>query len=401
MKFVDIVYFGWLNAPNGVSKFTSTLQENVKEFNKDKFSLFFYSLDNIRRRDFIDGEVNSNNSISNRIINFIFKRAKTSAVFGFFVAWRRYFFNGKRVVKHYLKLKRVPDIVYTNDMFTCYYLIKNRGKLGASKIVFVLHTDGNFFNMLYSYYPRIKSSIFNRYLLNVKKAILTNIDKIGFVSRYSQLNFLSSNPEFPSEKSFFIHNGILDTDKYITEYKSYDKDDSIVFTCVGSVSTRKGHDIIVDALIQLKQDFRKRVIVQFVGDGPLFADLQEKCKLFSISNVKFLGPRKDVDNYLLGTDFFLLMSRDEGLPISIIEAMRCGVPIISTKIAGIPELVENDFNGIVIEPDVNQLLNVFCDVLDMKYDIKKLGQNSRCKYLKEFTLNKMILSYSHLFEELY
>lgn len=58
--------------------------------------------------------------------------------------------------------------------------------------------------------------------------------------------------------------------------------------------------------------------------------------------IDFIGVSNQVENYLLRSDIFMLPSRDEGFPISILEAMRAGLPIISTNIAGIPEMVFRD-----------------------------------------------------------
>lgn len=79
------------------------------------------------------------------------------------------------------------------------------------------------------------------------------------------------------------------------------------------------------------------------------------------------------------------MSNNEGLPISIIEAMRTGLPVISTKISGIPELV--DINGILIDPNVEQLTTIF-DHMD-EYDWNVMGKRSRERWKKDFTFDRM------------
>ena len=67
---------------------------------------------------------------------------------------------------------------------------------------------------------------------------------------------------------------------------------------------------------------------------------------------------EEIHSRITDEDIFVLMSNNEGLPISIIEAMRAGLPIISTNISGIPEQVTSFYNGILIKPIVSDLVNM-------------------------------------------
>lgn len=96
------------------------------------------------------------------------------------------------------------------------------------------------------------------------------------------------------------------------------------------------------------------------------------------------------------------MSYNEGLPISIIEAMRAGLPIISTNISGIPELIHTDgesCNGILLEPNVDQLVNVFCEMSD--YDWEKMGKNSRMRFEADYTFEKMKIAYCNMVDSIF
>ena len=109
---------------------------------------------------------------------------------------------------------------------------------------------------------------------------------------------------------------------------------------MGSVSKRKGQDMIVEALVKMSPVQREKVHFTIVGDGTLRGELEKLCFEKGISKyIDFIGVSNQVENYLLRSDIFMLPSRDEGFPISILEAMRAGLPIISTNIAGIPEMV--------------------------------------------------------------
>ena len=118
-------------------------------------------------------------------------------------------------------------------------------------------------------------------------------------------------------------------------------------------------------------------------------------------NISLLGSidNSKIDDYLSKADIFILMSRNEGLPISIIEAMREGLPVISTNISGIPELIENGNNGILLEPDVSQLTNLL-NHIDL-YNWKVMGESSKKIYKEKFTLDRMFSEYCEMYNSLF
>lgn len=393
MKKVDLLYFGWKNAPNGVSSFVKKFQESINYFKEENIELNIYSLDNIEPKDFNNTSAISSSGKTSGLKQFILENAKNSTLLGIFSAWRRYFYNGKRVAKFYFSQKRQADIVFVNDLFVCYYYLKLR-KSNDCKVIFVLHSDGSFYKMLFSYYPKIEKSIFNRFLRKAKSKILSEVNQIGFVSDFSRRNFLSLNKQFNEQKTFYIHNGIEDIN-----FKAHNfNDGKIKMTCAGAVSHRKGHDIIINTLIDLDADIRGKFEFNFLGDGPLLNDLKKTCNTNGIDNVYFLGNKSNVADYLDKTDWFILISRDEGLPISIIEALRSGLPILSTKVAGIPEQVINGKNGYLIAPDISELASVLTRIamLDKKV-FAEFGKKSREIYESNFQIDKMLESYKQLF----
>ena len=111
------------------------------------------------------------------------------------------------------------------------------------------------------------------------------------------------------------------------------------------------------------------------------------------TKVNFIGNTKNVDKYLIQADCFILFSKNEGLPISIIEAMRAGLPIISTKIAGIPELVEDGKNGYLVEPNTEELANLLLKILKEYPDLEQMGKKSRKLFEQKFTKEKMLHIY--------
>ena len=93
---------------------------------------------------------------------------------------------------------------------------------------------------------------------------------------------------------------------------------------------------------------------------------------------------------------FILMSSNEGLPISIIEAMRAGLPVITTNLAGMPEQVETGRNGVLIACKADALAELLGRMEE--YDWEAMGQESRRRFEREFTFSLMLQQYCAMLE---
>lgn len=121
---------------------------------------------------------------------------------------------------------------------------------------------------------------------------------------------------------------------------------------VGRLSAEKGFDVLIEALASLKEAGAPQQLI-LVGDGPLRSSLEEKASEAGIADlVEFAGELKaeDVRKRLRDADLFCLPSFSEGLPISIMEAMAVGVPVVTTWVAGIPELAEAGVTALTVPP---------------------------------------------------
>lgn len=136
-------------------------------------------------------------------------------------------------------------------------------------------------------------------------------------------------------------------------YRKPPKQDGLpTVLAVGRLSAEKGFDVLIAALAQLKQAGAPLRLV-LVGDGPLRSALETAAANAGIADlVEFAGelPSAEVRARLERADLFCLPSFSEGLPISIMEAMAVGVPVVTTWIAGIPELAEAEVTALTIPP---------------------------------------------------
>src|SRR5207247_7695263 len=106
---------------------------------------------------------------------------------------------------------------------------------------------------------------------------------------------------------------------------------------------------LFEALARTAALARAHLIV--AGDGELGAWLRDRAAALGLSaRVHFLGVRRDVGNVLNASDVFVLPSLWEGLPLALVLAMGAGVPVVSTTVGGIPEIVEDGRTGLLVPP---------------------------------------------------
>lgn len=310
----------------------------------------------------------------------------------------------ERLNDFYISLSRTPDIVEFHSEMDCYYYLKSRKEHTAKTVVF-LHSDGIPFAMNLVYYPCLINS---RYYRNVWKKIewtMEHVDKIVFIAQKGQDNFLKLFPNVDPAKTFVMLNGIDDLTetqyKEVEEIRSRHYEFKYRLCCTGTINTRKGHLYIIEALNRIPKDKLANIHVDFLGEGPQRMVLEDLVNRYGLEkHVNFYGsvPNVKVYRYLSEENIYILMSENEGLPISIIEAMRAGLPIISTKVAGIPEIVKEGYNGLLLQPSTDELVPIL-ESLD-EYDWNDMGKKSRFRFEKELTFDRMRKDFCDMFDSL-
>jgi len=132
-------------------------------------------------------------------------------------------------------------------------------------------------------------------------------------------------------------------------------DNDLVIATAGRLSPEKAQEDLIKAFALLcnKHD---QVHLVICGDGPLRALLERRVVETGARNVHFLGHRTDFDRLLPAFDLFVLPSLTEGLPNVLLEAASCRVPIVATRVGGVPEIISDGESGLLVEPgDVVQL----------------------------------------------
>lgn len=310
----------------------------------------------------------------------------------------------KRLNSFYISQNLTPDIVQFHSEMDCYYYLKSRKEKTAKTVVF-LHSDGIPFAMNLVYYPCLKDSGYYKRVWKKIEWTFEQVDKIVFIAQKGQDNFLKLFPNFDPSKTFVMLNGIDDLTeeqrKEVEEIRGREYNFKYRLCCTGTINTRKGHLYIIEALHQISKDKLAEIHVDFLGEGPQRGELEELVKQYGLENhVKFYGsvPNVEVYRHLAEQNIYILMSQNEGLPISIIEAMRAGLPVISTKVAGIPEIVKEGCNGLLLNPSTEELVPVLENL--GKYDWKEMGKKSRVRFENELTFDRMRKDFCDMYDAL-
>jgi glycosyltransferase involved in cell wall biosynthesis len=161
--------------------------------------------------------------------------------------------------------------------------------------------------------------------------------------------------------------------------------------CVGRLVKRKGQSLLIQACSELL-DRGMPVRVTFVGDGPSRSELEALAGRLGVAErVRFAGSvgHDDILPMFRSADVFCLPSFSEGVPVVLMEAMAHSVPVVATRIMGIPELVEDGVSGLLVAPGrVDVLVDALARLAQQPQLREQLGARGRAKVLAEFDVNE-------------
>lgn len=161
----------------------------------------------------------------------------------------------------------------------------------------------------------------------------------------------------------------------------------------------KGHDVLLRALARLR-DRGVAVAVLVVGDGDERDRIHGLARELGIDGkeARFLGFRKDVPDLLVGADFFVLPSRDEGLPLAVLEAMARRLPVVVTPVGGVPEVVRDEEHGLLVPVDDHDALAGAIERLARDRALgRRLGEAGHARVRDDFSFEKMTRKYEQLY----
>lgn len=168
-----------------------------------------------------------------------------------------------------------------------------------------------------------------------------------------------------------IFNGV-DLNKCLPK-TSYALSEPAVLLHIGRFNEQKNHKGLLEAFSLIVQSC-PNCCLQLVGDGDLQEDMKTYAKTLGVQEkVSFLGSQTNIYPFLQEADIFLLPSKFEGMPMTIIEAMGTGLPIVASAVGGVPDMLEDHTSGILIPCEPEATAHAVLELLEQENLRKKLG----------------------------
>jgi glycosyltransferase involved in cell wall biosynthesis len=175
---------------------------------------------------------------------------------------------------------------------------------------------------------------------------------------------------------------------------------AIVTGIIARLTRQKAHVHLFDALADTPALARMHLLV--VGDGELRGELEAYAAGRRIADrVHFVGARRDLGNVLRAIDIFAMPSLWEGLPLSLVLAMGAGLPVVATRVAGIPEVVQENATGLLVPPADSVALGHALARLAESADLReRLGAAARDFVIPRFGVDRYVASVTALYDQL-
>ena len=239
---------------------------------------------------------------------------------------------------------------------------------------------------------------FRRYVLKWLSQVL--IDKIIAVSESVKENLIrkrrirSSKIEtIPNSVDLSCISGDISNKENITNIRRSITIDNntILIGTVAAFFARKGHEFLLKAASQIIDNHPNTKFI-FIGEGSLRAEMEKITKDLGLTkNVEFLGYIENVLPYYLIFNIFVLPSLGEGMPLTLLEAMAMGMPVIATAVDGNKELVVNGETGLLVPPkDVSALTKAIEYMIENPRKTKEMGKAGKKRIRDKYTIQRNI-----------
>jgi glycosyltransferase involved in cell wall biosynthesis len=175
-----------------------------------------------------------------------------------------------------------------------------------------------------------------------------------------------------------------------------------VIGTVAVMRPEKALDVLLRSALELRARFPAlRVLI--AGQGPERPAIERLVEELGLRDtVTLLGVRQDVPAVLAALDVAVFSSTSEGSPLSILEAMEAGRPVVATRVGGVPELIEDGVHGLLVAPrDPAAIAGGVARILDDRAAAEAMGRRARERRRSEYDVDVMVKRIERLYEELY
>ncbi len=302
-----------------------------------------------------------------------------------------FFATGK--ITNILKKEKIDVVFLWNQPLTMIYGIAAAKKARVDKIIAVIHSTG--------YLERkFRAGIINRLFMRfITKIVALGEQHKNYIVRYERVS---------PGKVVVIFNGV-EIKEYELEINKQRKKEQLgippnvkVVGIVARLHKVKRHDIFLKAAKLVRMQY-KNVYFIIVGEGEERSMINHLIHELDLThNVKMLGLRKDIPEINAILDVAVISSEVEALPMSVIEAMASSVPVVSTKVGSVSDLVTDGDNGFLVAPGaVEDLAKAILKLLENDELAARMGRRGHEIACEKFSRDAMVKGYETLFKEEY
>lgn len=291
-----------------------------------------------------------------------------------FLNYRKYIRSLKEII-----LDFKPEIIHVHGAHELTYLV--RKTFSSIPVIFTCHGYNSDFPLL-DY--KLSAFFNNKYS-----------DKVIAVSNYEKMNLLRGG--LSEDKVVVIYNGVHENKK--GKDLPIKIDGFIIGTCA-RLTKKKGIRYLIEAFQRIREK-HKDVHLVIIGDGKEKKNLERLVLQSNKKYIHFLGNLPEASSYFHNFHLFVLPSLNESFGIVILEAMSQKIPVIATKVGGIPEIVVDGETGILVPPkDVKNLAEAILELYRNKELRDKIGERGYVRYKEKFTVEKMVEKTLKIYEDI-
>jgi glycosyltransferase involved in cell wall biosynthesis len=281
-----------------------------------------------------------------------------------------------------------PDVVHTQHMGA---LLDTALVARAARVPVLVHTDHS------KRYPEKR-----RYML-AERMLSHLTDAFCVVSKHTRRE-LSLFEGIPESRIQVVYNGYdLPSPPRVEDRAEIRAslgigDGAVLLGSVARLEWQKGHDLLVDAMPHvLSRVPSARAVI--VGGGSKEEELRKRIRGLDLDGkVHLVGPRRDALRFLAAIDLFVMTSNFEGMPIALLEAMAMSLPILSTSVGGVPEVVEDGVTGELVDGrDPLRYAEAVVRIITDPEKLTRYGRAGRLRYEKLFRVDTMVRSYDEIY----
>lgn len=314
------------------------------------------------------------------------------------------YFKIKKIIKEYK-----PDIVHTHA--------SKAGAVGrmaarACKVPLVVHTFHG--HVFHSYF----SPFISKVIVRVERFFARRTDAIIAISESQKHELAEVYKIAPPEKVFTIPLG-FNLDKYSVDqdkkkaifYNKYGFDESeIIIGIIGRLVPIKNHEMFLEVAAIVKSKTNKNIRFAIIGDGESRPGIEKKAEELGLSYSYFItNPKQkadimvtswetEIDQALAGLDIVVLTSHNEGTPVSLIEAQSAYIPVVSTNVGGVEDIVVHGQTGYITEVGDNNLFAEYVvKLIDDEALRKQMGKSGYENVVKRYSKQRLINDMRNLY----